>query len=69
MFSCILGTKVLTVKALVAITPNDTFITNGCDFLTHLEHGDEVLANKGFPGIKISCENKNSVLVITPVGD
>lgn len=67
-----------TVKALVAITPSglisflskcyggrssDTFITNDCGFLSHLEHGDEVLADKGFPGIKISCENKNSTYI------
>lgn len=68
-----------TVKTLVAITPSgliyflfkcyggrtsDTFITNDSGFLSNLEMGDQVLADKGFPGIKVSCENKNSILVM-----
>jgi len=32
-----------------------------------LEPGDEVLADKGFPGIKTECENNNSILVIPPI--
>lgn len=70
-----------TVKTLVAITPSglisflskcyggrasDTFITNDCGFLSKLEKGDEVLADKGFPGIKVSCKNKNSILIMPP---
>lgn len=71
-----------TVKTLVAITPSglisflskcyggrtsDTFITNDSGFLSNLEMGDQVLADKGFPGIKVSCENKNSILVMPPI--
>lgn len=71
-----------TVKTLVAITPSglisflskyyggrtsDTFITNDCGFLSKLENGDEVLADKCFPGIKVSCENKNSILAMPPI--
>ncbi|CAI6375069.1 unnamed protein product [Macrosiphum euphorbiae] len=62
-----------TVKTLVAV-PNgmisflskcyggrtsDSFITNDSGFLEKLEPGDEVLADKGFPGIKTECENNN----------
>ncbi|KAL5246005.1 hypothetical protein ACI65C_013413 [Semiaphis heraclei] len=71
-----------TVKVLVAITPNgmvsflskayggwssDTFITNDCGFLDKLEIGDEVLADKGFPGIKSGIEGQNSILVMPPI--
>jgi len=55
---------------LVAITPSgfisfvskcyggrssDTFITNDCGFLSKLQLNNEVMADKGFPGIKVSC--------------
>jgi len=55
-----------TIKVLVAITPSglisfvskcyggrssDTFITNDCGFLSKLEPNDEVMTDKGFPGI------------------
>lgn len=71
-----------TIKVLVAITPSgfisfvskcyggrssDTFITNDCGFLSKLEPNDEVMADKGFPGIKVSCENVKSVLVVPPI--
>ena len=71
-----------TVKTLVAITPSglisflskcyggrtsDTFITNDSGFLSNLEIADQVLADKGFPGIKVLCENKNSILVMPPI--
>jgi len=71
-----------TVKVLVAITPNgmvsflskayggrssDSFITNDCGFLDKLEIGDEVLADKGFPGIKSGIEGQNSILVMPPI--
>jgi len=67
-----------TVKFLVAITPNgmisfvskcyggrssDSFITNDSGFLALLESGDEVLADKGFPGIKTTDEN---VVIVMP---
>lgn len=70
-----------TIKILVAITPNslicflskcyggkasDTFITNDSGFLSKLEPGDEVLADKGFLGIKIPCDDKKSILVMPP---
>lgn len=57
-----------TVIVLIALTPNglicflskcyggkasDTFIINDSGFLSKLEPGDEVLADKGFPGIKV----------------
>lgn len=71
-----------TVKVLVAITPNglicfvskcyggrasDTYITNDSGLLSKLEPGDEVLADKGFPGIKVSCDEKKSILVMPPI--
>lgn len=71
-----------TIKILVAITPNgmisfvskcyggrtsDSFITNDSGFLSKLELGDIVLADKGFPGIKTSCENSNCILVMPPI--
>lgn len=71
-----------TVKVLVAITPNemvsflskayggrssDSFITNDSGFLDKLEIGDEVLADKGFPGIKSGIEGENSILVMPPI--
>jgi len=71
-----------TVKTLVSVTPNgmilflskcyggrtsDSFITNDSGFLEKLESGDEVLADKGFPGIKTECANNNSILVMPPI--
>lgn len=71
-----------TIKVLVAVTPSgficflsksyggrtsDTFITNDCGFLSKLEPGDEVLADKGFLGIKVSCESLKSILVVPPI--
>lgn len=71
-----------TVKFSAAITPNravlfiskcyggrasDSFITNNSGFLSKLEPGDQVLADKGFPGIKTDCENKSSILVMPPI--
>lgn len=69
-----------TIKVLVAITPNgmvsflskayggrssDRFITNDWGFLNKL--GDQVLADKGFPGIKPGVEGQNSILVMPPM--
>lgn len=71
-----------TIKVLVAITPNgmvsflskayggrssDSFITNDSGFLNKLESGDQVLADKGFPGIKSGVEGQNSILVMPPI--
>jgi len=71
-----------TIKFLAAITPSgavsfiskcyggrssDSFITNDCGFLTKLEPGDQILADKGFPGIKTKCENNNTILVMPPI--
>lgn len=71
-----------TVKILVGITPSgfisflsksyggrtsDTFITNDCGVLSKLEPGDEVLADKGFPGIEVGCENSKSILIVPPI--
>lgn len=71
-----------TVKFLAAITPNgavsfiskcyggrssDTLITNDCGFLFNLEPGDQVLSDKGFPGIKNNVENQNAILVMPPI--
>jgi len=71
-----------TVKILIALTPNgligflskcygfkvsDTFITNDSGFLLKLESGDEVLAVTGFPGIKVPCDEKQSILVKPPI--
>lgn len=71
-----------TIKCLVSITPNgaisflskcyggrssDTFITNDSGFLSKLEPGDQVLADKGFPGIKTNCEDNSSILIMPPI--
>lgn len=71
-----------TVKVLVAINPSgficflsksyggrtsDSFITNDSGFLSKLEPGDEVLADKGFPGIKVALEGSKSILVVPPI--
>jgi len=70
-----------TITFLVAITPNgmvsfvskcydgrssDSFITNDCGFLSLLEPGDEVIADKGFPGIKTNCDQQNAILIMPP---
>ncbi|KAF0697432.1 Uncharacterized protein FWK35_00036902 [Aphis craccivora] len=71
-----------TIKFLAAITPSgsvsfiskcyggrssDSFITNDSGFLKKLEPGDQILADKGFPGIKTNCENNNTILVMPPI--
>lgn len=63
-----------TIKFLVSITPSgminflskcyggrssDTFITTDCGFLSLLEPGDVILADKGFPEIITDCERQN----------
>jgi len=46
---------------------SDSFITNDSGFLNKLEPGDQVLADKGFPGIKPGVEGHNSILVMPPI--
>ncbi|CAI6359155.1 unnamed protein product [Macrosiphum euphorbiae] len=46
---------------------SDSFITNDSGFLSILEPGDQILADKGFPGIKTNCENNNTILVMPPI--
>jgi len=68
------------VKVLVAINPSgficfmsksyggrtsDSFITNNRRFLSKL--GDEVLADKGFHGIKVALVGSKSILVVPPI--
>lgn len=68
-----------TIKFLIAILPNGTFISRSyggrtsdthitidSGFLEHVEQGDVVLADKGFPGIKAPVENKHGVMVFPP---
>ncbi|KAL4720608.1 hypothetical protein ACJJTC_006950 [Scirpophaga incertulas] len=70
-----------TIKFLVGCTPcgfisfvpkcyggrsSDCFITNDCGLIDLLELGDTVLADKGFPSIKTSIENKKAILVMPP---
>ncbi|KAL4720323.1 hypothetical protein ACJJTC_005091 [Scirpophaga incertulas] len=70
-----------TIKFLVGCTPcgfisfvpkcyggrsSDCFITNDCRLIDLLELGDTVLADKGFPSIKTSIENKKAILVMPP---
>ncbi|XP_066583806.1 uncharacterized protein [Prorops nasuta] len=70
-----------TNKFLIVITPDgfickvskayggratDAFITNDCNFLTLLEAGDEVLADKGFPQIRSELMKRNAILTIPP---
>lgn len=70
-----------TCKFLIVIAPNgmitflskayggrssDSFITNDSGFLNLLEPGDEIMADKGFPGIKTAVGENNSVLVMPP---
>lgn len=45
---------------------SDTFITTNCGFLSLLELGDEILADKGFPGIITDCERQNSIVIMPP---
>jgi len=45
---------------------SDSFITNDSGLLNLLEPGDQVTADKEFPGIKTSVNEKNSILVIPP---
>lgn len=81
MYSHYIGRYI--IKCLAAITPSgsvsfiskcyggfrssDSFITNDSGFLLKLEPGDQILADKGFPGIKTDCENNNSILVMPPI--
>lgn len=70
-----------TVKFLIAISPSglitfvsksyggkatDGFITNDSGFLSILEPGDEVMADKGFPQIKTELTQRQCTLVMPP---
>lgn len=70
-----------TVKFLVAITPSgyisflskcyggratDSYITVHSGILNHIQAGDLVMCDKGFPQIKTCIENKNAVIVMPP---
>lgn len=70
-----------TVKFLLGVTPHgqvsflsscyggkasDSFITNDSGLLHLLQPGDQVLADKGFPGIKIGFNNENVIIVMPP---
>lgn len=45
---------------------SDSFITNDSGLLHLLQPGDQVLADKGFPGIKIGFNNENVIIVMPP---
>lgn len=70
-----------TVKFLVAILPNgtisfvskgyggrtsDSTITVDSGFLNHVNSGDEVLADKGFPAIRTAMQEKKALLIMPP---
>ncbi|XP_064476249.1 uncharacterized protein LOC135390473 [Ornithodoros turicata] len=71
-----------TLKVLVAIVPNgqvaflsktyrgrhsDTFITRDCGFLEHIQPGDVVLSDKGFPSVKADVSENGAVLIMPPM--
>lgn len=70
-----------TVKFLVAITPSgficflsrcyggratDSYITVNSGLLDHIEPGDVIMSDKGFPQIKTCIESKNAIMVMPP---
>lgn len=70
-----------TLKFLVAITPNgmicfcskayggrlsDTHVTVDSGFLSVVQTGDVILADKGFPGIRAGLTDTDAVLVMPP---
>ncbi|XP_064469057.1 uncharacterized protein LOC135383589 [Ornithodoros turicata] len=70
-----------TVKFLVGVLPNgmvafiskayggratDSFITVNSGFLNHVQRGDVILSDKGFPGIRTDMKNLDAVLVMPP---
>ncbi|XP_064455058.1 uncharacterized protein LOC135366315 [Ornithodoros turicata] len=69
------------VKFLVGVLPNgmvafiskayagratDSFITVNSGFLNHVQRGDVILSDKGFPGIRTDMKNLDVVLVMPP---
>ncbi|XP_037509932.1 uncharacterized protein LOC119386716 isoform X1 [Rhipicephalus sanguineus] len=70
-----------TLKVLVGIIPNgmiaflsdtyggrqtDSFITQDSDFFKHVQKGDVILSDKGFPRIRTDVEDKGGVIVMPP---
>lgn len=70
-----------TVKFLIGVTPagqisflskayggrsSDSYITNDSGFLSKLEPGDLVMADKGFPNIQADIDDRNAFLVMPP---
>ncbi|XP_069688224.1 uncharacterized protein [Periplaneta americana] len=70
-----------TAKVLIGIAPcgmvtfiskcyggraSDSFITNDCGILKLIEPGDQIMADKVFPGIKTVLEESNAILVMPP---
>ncbi|XP_049524237.1 uncharacterized protein LOC125945895 isoform X1 [Dermacentor silvarum] len=79
MYSSYKGT--FTAKFLIGIAPNgavmflskayggratDAFITVDSGLFSLLEPGDVVLADKGFPGVRVDMAEANAVLVMPP---
>lgn len=70
-----------TIKFLVAITPSgficfiskcyggratDSYITVNSGLLYHIQEGDVVMCDKGFPQIKTCLNEKNAVIIMPP---
>jgi len=51
---------------VVELVIASSVINNDSGLLNLLEPGDQVMADKGFPGIKTSVNEKNSILVMPP---
>ena len=73
-----------TAKYLIAVAPNgytmfiskgfggkttDSDITVQSGFLSLLEPGDVILADRGFPQIRSECENGGAILVMPPFSE
>ncbi|XP_064486047.1 uncharacterized protein LOC135398589 [Ornithodoros turicata] len=71
-----------TLKVLIAIVPNgqlafvskvyggrhsDTFITKDSGFLHHVQPGDVILSDKGFPSVRADMSDNGAVLIMPPM--
>ncbi|XP_064467724.1 uncharacterized protein LOC135378593 [Ornithodoros turicata] len=80
MYSNYKGT--FTLKVLIAIVPNgqlafvskvyggrhsDTFITKASGFLHHVQPGDVILSDKGFPSVRADMSDNGAVLIMPPM--